>query len=77
VEDYLIEHECLSPLRCRASDCPELTLEAVLGWKKEKGRKIYWSALEEPLALEFLRDALALTESLIRGPQGKWQTREP
>jgi len=77
VEDYLINHECLSPLRCQASECPELTPEAVLKWKKEKGRKTYWSALEEPLALEFLRDVLALTESLIRGPQGKWQTCEP
>ncbi len=77
VEEYLIDHGCLSPLRCQASECPELAPGLVLRWKEKKGRGAYWSALEEPLALEFLRDALVLTESLIRGPQGKWQTCEP
>ncbi len=80
VEDYLIDHGCLSPLnplKCRAGEYPELAPGSVLGWKERKGRRVYWSALEEPLALELLSGALALTESLIRGPQDKCQTGEP
>jgi hypothetical protein len=69
VEDYLQQHDCDSPLSCRATECPKLTVEAVLGWKNSAARKTYWSVLEEPLALAFLRDVLALTESLIKGNQ--------
>jgi hypothetical protein len=67
VKDYLDWHECGCPLSCPASECPELAVEAVLNWKKSASKTIYWSVLEEPLALRFLQNILALTESLIHG----------
>jgi hypothetical protein len=67
VKDYLDWHQCGSLLSCRASQCPELTVEAVLNWEKSARKTTYWSALEEPLALRFLQGILALAESLING----------